>query len=234
MKVIILAGGKGTRLHPLTKKIPKPMILINGKPIILRIIEIYLNYGFNDFIIAGGYKKEIISNYFKNKKLNFKIKIIDTGKNSMTGGRILKLEKITGNNRFLLTYGDAIGDINIKKLINFHLKKGKEITVTGVRPPSRFGVMEIIKNEVVSFKEKVQMKSGWINGGFFVIEPKFINSIKNFNTILEGEPLEKAAKNNKLGCFKHTGFWQCVDTLRDKDVLENYINEKEKNLYFRG
>ena len=222
MKVVILAGGFGTRLSEYTKSIPKPMVKINGKPILVYIIEHYLKYGFNDFYIALGYKGNYIKNFFKKNKFNCKINLIDTGLKTMTGGRLKRLKKKIKNETFLLTYGDGVSDVNLQKLVKFHKKKNKLITLTAVRPPARFGAIKIKGNKVKTFKEKSKLDEGWINGGFFVVEPKFLNFIKNDKTFLEREPLEKASKKNQLLAFKHNGFWQCMDTKRDKDYLEKY------------
>ena len=227
MKVVILAGGLGTRLSKFTKTIPKPMVKIGNIPIILHIINIYSNFGHKDFFIAAGYQKEIIHKFFNKFKTNCNIKIINTGKDSMTGGRILKLKKYIGNERFLLTYGDGVSTVNIKKLIQFHIRQQKIITVTAVRPPARFGELTINGCLVSKFKEKTQMNKGWINGGFFVVEPTFFNFLKNKNTILEKEPLEKMAELNQLSAFKHDGFWACMDTNRDKDNLHKLVKEKK-------
>ena len=226
MKVVILAGGMGTRISEYTKTIPKPMIKVCGKPIIHRIIDHYMKYGHNEFFIALGYKGKVIKEYFKKKKFTNKIKIhlIETGKNTMTGGRLKKLKKYL-NDTFLLTYGDGLSNINLNKLINFHKKNKKLITLTAVRPPARFGAIKIKNNVVKYFREKNSLDSGWINGGFFVINPKFIDYIKKDSTYLEQEPFKRATKNKQLLAFKHKGFWQCMDTLRDKEILENKIKE---------
>ena len=226
MKVVILAGGMGTRISEYTKTIPKPMIKVCGKPIIHRIIDHYMKYGHNEFFIALGYKGKVIKEYFKKKKFTKKIKIhlIETGKNTMTGGRLKKLKKYL-NETFLLTYGDGVANINLNKLINFHKKNKKLITLTAVRPPARFGAIKIKNNVVKYFREKNSLDSGWINGGFFVINPKFIDYIKKDSTYLEQEPFKRATKNKQLLAFKHKGFWQCMDTLRDKEILENKIKE---------
>ncbi len=227
MKVIILAGGLGTRISEYTKTIPKPMIKICGKPIIQRIIDHYYSYGHKEFYIALGYKGEIVRKYFKNIKKNKKIKIhlIDTGKNTMTGGRLKRLKKFL-NETFLLTYGDGLSNINLRKLINFHKRNKKLITLTAVRPPARFGAIKISGKIVKLFREKSSLDTGWINGGFLVIEPKFINLIKNDKTLLEKEPFLLATKKKQLLAYKHNGFWQCMDTLRDKIILEKKIKEK--------
>jgi glucose-1-phosphate cytidylyltransferase len=222
MKVIILAGGLGSRLSKYTSTLPKPMVKIGKIPIIEHIMNLYVKNGFDNFIIAAGYKGEIIKKYFK-KNQKFNVKVIDTGEKTLTGGRILRLKKYINNERFMLTYGDGIADIDIKKLLNFHIKNNKMITITAVRPPARFGVIEIKKNLVIDFKEKIQMRHGWINGGFFVVEPKFLKLIKNDNSILEREPLEKAAQKKQLVAYKHNYFWQCMDTNRDKEHLENLL-----------
>ena len=228
MKVVILAGGLGTRISEYTKTIPKPMIKVCGKPIIHRIIDHYVKYGHTEFYIALGYKGEVIKNYFKKQKLDKKIKInlIDTGKNTMTGGRLKRLKKFL-DKKFLLTYGDGLSSVNLKKLISFHNKNNKLITLTAVRPPARFGVIKINGKIVEYFREKNSLDAGWINGGFFVIEPKFIDLIKNDQTFLEQEPFKISTKRKQLLAYKHKGFWQCMDTLRDKEILENKIKEKK-------
>ena len=225
MKVVILAGGLGTRLSEYTKSIPKPMVKINGKPILIHIINHYLKYGFDNFYIALGYKGNFIKNYFKKNRVNFKVNLIDTGLKTMTGGRLKRLKKKLGNDTFLLTYGDGISNVNLNKLIKFHKKNKKLITLTAVRPPARFGAIKILGNKVKTFKEKSKLDEGWINGGFFVVEPKFLNFIKDDSTFLEREPLERASKNNQLLAFKHNGFWQCMDTKRDKDFLEQKLKK---------
>ncbi len=251
MKVIILAGGFGTRISEYTSLIPKPMIPINGKPIIEHIMEIYSKSGYKDFYLALGYKSKVIKEYFynyeilnsdfkinlNNKKIipfnqsnkDWNINLIDTGINTMTGGRLKRLKKYIGNETFLLTYGDAVTDLNINDVVNYHKLHKKMVTVTGVRPPARFGELTINKNnEVIEFKEKPNIQEGWINGGFFVIEPEFLNYIKDDSSILEKDPLEKVAKSNELIAFLHEGFWHCIDTKRDKDNLEELIKSGEK------
>ena len=225
MKVVILAGGLGTRISEYTRNIPKPMIKIKGEPILLRIMKHYYKFGFNDFYIASGYKGKIIKNYFKNKKFNFKVNIIDTGLSTMTGGRVLRLKKILKSETFLLTYGDGLSDVNIKKLISFHKKSKNYVTLTAVRPPARFGAIKLHGNRVKVFKEKSRLDEGWINGGFFVMSPKIFKFIKNDKSYLERQPLENLSKKNKLGAYKHFGFWQCMDTLRDKEILEKKIKK---------
>ena len=226
MKVVILAGGLGTRISEYTKTIPKPMIKIKNKPILRIIIDHYMNYGFNDFYIALGYKGNVIRNYFNNNRIkNCKINLINTGENTMTGGRIKRLKRFLKDERFMLTYGDGVSNLNLKKLLNFHKKNKKLVTLTAVRPPARFGAIKIKGNRVNYFKEKSKLDEGWINGGYFVIEPEFLKYIKNDQTFLEKEPLEKVAKNKQLMAFKHTDFWQCMDTKRDKENLEKIINK---------
>jgi len=227
MKVVILAGGYGTRLSEYTKLIPKPMVKVGGKPIILRIINLYKKYGFKEFYIALGYKGNVIRNFFKEKVKDVKINLIETGKNTMTGGRLKRLKKYLDNETFLMTYGDGVSDINIKKLINFHKKNKSVITLTAVRPPARFGSIKIKGDYIYYFKEKSSVDEGWINGGFFVIEPKIFKYIKNDKTYLEREPFEKLAKKKSIKAFKHKGFWQCMDTKRDKDLLDKIIKEKK-------
>ncbi|MDB9767985.1 sugar phosphate nucleotidyltransferase [Candidatus Pelagibacter sp.] len=228
MKVVILAGGQGTRISEYTKTIPKPMIKICGKPIIQRIIDHYYKYGHREFYIALGYKGDVIKKYFKKKKMNKEVKInlIETGKNTMTGGRLKRLKKFL-DKTFLLTYGDGLSNVNLKRLVEFHKKNKKLITLTAVRPPARFGVIKIKGKIVKYFREKNTLDAGWINGGFFVMEPKFINYIKNDKIFLEQEPFKAATKKKQLLAFRHEGFWQCMDTLRDKKVLEDKIKEKK-------
>tara|TARA_Y100000766_G_scaffold163344_1_gene140427 strand:+ start:155 stop:916 length:762 start_codon:yes stop_codon:yes gene_type:complete len=251
MKVVILAGGFGTRISEYTSLIPKPMIRIGGKPIIEHIMEIYSKFGHKDFYLALGYKSEVIKEYFFNYEIlnsdfkvslnnmnitpysksrkNWNINLINTGINSMTGGRLKRLKNYIGNETFLLTYGDAVTDLNINEVINYHKSHGKMVTITGVRPPARFGELTINQNnEVIEFNEKPNIQVGWINGGFFVIEPEFLNYISDDSSILEREPLESAAKINQLVAFLYEGFWHCIDTKRDKDNLEEIINSGKK------
>ena len=228
MKIVILAGGLGTRISELTNVIPKPMIKIAGKPIIQRIIDHFISFGYKEFYIAVGYKGNLIREYFnkrKNKK-GIKIKCVNTGKNTMTGGRIKKLKKYL-NDTFIVTYGDGLSSVNVDKLVKFHKKRKKLVTLTAVRPPARFGAIKISKDIVKYFREKNSLDEGWINGGFFVMEKKFLKFIKNDNTFLEREPFEKFTKKKQLIAFKHYGFWQCMDTLRDKEILEKKISSKK-------
>ena len=221
MKVILLAGGFGTRLSEYTDLIPKPMVEIGGKPILKHIMEMYARYNHKNFYVALGYKGEVIKKYFSEKPSDWEVNLIDTGKNTMTGGRIKRLQKFVGNETCMLTYGDGLADINFDSLLKFHKSHGKLVTISAVRPPARFGVIELEGDSVKSFKEKSKMNQGWINGGFFVIEPDFFNFIESDKTYLEREPLERVAKEGQLFAYKHNGFWQCMDTKRDKDYLED-------------
>ena len=229
MKVVILAGGLGTRISEYTKIIPKPMIKVNKKPLIYYIMKHYANYGFKDFYIALGYKGHIIKKYFEKKNFGWNINLIDTGQKTMTGGRLKRLKRYLGNEPFMLTYGDGLSNVNIKKLLNFHKKNKKLVTLTAARPPARFGAIKILGNKVKYFKEKSKLDEGWINGGFFVMQPEFLNYIKNDQTFLEREPMELLTKKNQLVAFKHDDFWQCMDTKRDMDNLNIIL---KKNNYF--
>ena len=237
MKTVILAGGLGTRLGQLTSKIPKPMVNIGNMPLIWHLINIYVYYGHNDFIIALGYKSKIIKDFFKTKKINqkkiidhiyckslsgkiIKITLVDTGLHTLTGGRLLRLKKYLKNGTFMLTYGDGLSNVNINNLKKFHKNHKKIVTVTGVHPIARFGELNLKGKRVKNFKEKPQVNNGWINGGFFVMEPKIFKYLKNDKTILEGNPLEKLARTNQLMAYLHEGFWYCMDTPRDKDNLD--------------
>jgi glucose-1-phosphate cytidylyltransferase len=223
MKVVILAGGFGTRLSEYTDTIPKPMVPIGGKPIIEHIINIYSSYGHKEFFIALGYKGEVLKNYFNNFNKELKINLIDTGSDTMTGGRLKKLEKHLSNETFLLTYGDGISDININELIDFHNKHKKIVTISAVRPPARFGSLSLEGSNVLNFKEKKQLGDSWINGGFFVINPNFFKFLKDDTTVLEKEPLETVTRLKEIQAFKHEGFWQCMDHKLDKDYLEELV-----------
>tara|TARA_E500000178_G_scaffold343621_1_gene390674 strand:+ start:588 stop:1289 length:702 start_codon:yes stop_codon:yes gene_type:complete len=232
MNVVILAGGQGSRISEYTKTIPKPMIKVNGKPIILRIMNHFSKWGFTNFYIALGYKGEEIKKFFKNKKKNWNINLIDTGKKTMTGGRLKRLKKYLGKDNFLMTYGDGVSNVNLKKLVNFHKRNKKLVTLTAVRPPARFGYLKIKGNLVNYFKEKSATDEGWINGGFFVINPKFLKYIKDDQTFLEKEPLEKITKKKQLSAYKHKSFWHCMDTIRDKRKLDKILkNKKFKKIF---
>ena len=227
MKVIILAGGFGTRLSEYTSTIPKPMIHVGNKPILHHIMQFYANFGHTDFYVALGYKGEVIKKYFSNIDSDWNINLIDTGSNSMTGGRVKRLQKFIGKETFMLTYGDGLSDININNLISFHKNHRKMVTISAVRPPARFGALKLKDSEVVSFKEKSQLTESWINGGFFVMEPNFFEMLSSDETVLEKEPLEKAASTKELIAFRHEGFWQCMDHKLDKDLLDEMCSKKE-------
>ena len=221
MKVIILAGGLGTRLAEYTHSVPKPMVEIGGEPILSHIMRIFKSYNFNEFIIAAGYKNEVISKYYKNSNEFKNLKIIDTGQDTMTGGRILRLKSlISEDENFFMTYGDGLCNVNLDKLKEFHLKNNKIATITAVHPPVRFGELEIEDIKVKKFEEKSQAKAGWINGGFFILNYKIFSYIKNDSTLFEREPMERLTQKENLVAFKHEGFWKCMDNLRDKIILD--------------
>ena len=227
MKIVILCGGKGTRLSEETRKIPKPMVKIGKKPILIHIMDYYKSFGFDNFILAVGYKQNIIRDYFKKNRTFNSVKVVDTGQNTLTGGRVLRLKKYFNKEEtFLLTYGDGVTNLNLKNLIRFHKKNRKIATMTAVKPPVRFGELMIKKNIVKKFEEKPQSSSGWINGGFFVLNYKIFKYIKNDLIMLEREPLEKLVKIKQLVAYKHNGFWQCMDTLRDKILLNKIFKKK--------
>jgi glucose-1-phosphate cytidylyltransferase len=227
MKVVILAGGLGTRISEYTKSIPKPMIKVGKFPLLIHIMKHYSSFGYKDFYIALGYKGRVIKEYFKKKKFNWNINLINTGQNTMTGGRLKRLKKYLGNKDFFLTYGDGLSNVNLKKLLKFHKKNKKLVTLTAVRPPARFGAIKIKSNLVNYFKEKSKMDEGWINGGFFIVSSKFINFIKGDKTYLEREPLEKVTKIKQLAAYRHYGFWQCVDTKRDLILINKILKDKK-------
>ncbi len=220
MKVILLAGGFGTRMSEYTGMIPKPMVQIGEKPILWHIMNFYAQHKHKDFFVALGYKGEIIKEYFSKIPEKWNINLIDTGQKTMTGGRVKRLQKFIGNETCMLTYGDGLSDINLNSLIDFHKSHRKLITVSAVRPPARFGAIKLSDDRVISFKEKSHLEEGWINGGFFVIEPDFFNFIDGDDTYLEREPLERAVRKGELFAYKHKGFWHCMDTKRDLDNLE--------------
>ena len=227
MKVVILAGGHGTRIAEYTKTIPKPMIKVGNKPLIYHIMKHYSKYGYKNFYIALGYKGHVIKKYFRKNFFDWNINLIETGKNTMTGGRLKRLKKILGKDRFMMTYGDGLSNVNLNKLLKFHKRNKKQLTLTAVRPPARFGAIKITGSRVNYFKEKSKLDEGWINGGFFVIEPEFLKTIKNDKTYLEREPFENLAKKRQLSAFKHHGFWQCMDTKRDKDILDKLLKKRK-------
>jgi len=226
MKVIILAGGLGTRISEETETKPKPMVLLDDKPIIWHLMNIYAMQGYDDFIIATGYKGEVISNWV-DSTLNekWKVRAFDTGPNTMTAGRIKKCMELVPGERVMVTYGDGLGNVNIKKLINFHKAKGRKATVTAVRPPARFGVLETDDGLVKHFGEKNQADAGWINGGFFVLESDVANMINSDLELFETDTLPALTEMNQLAAYSHEGFWQPMDTLREKEILANYARE---------
>ena len=226
MKIVILCGGAGSRIAHETNKIPKPMIMVNRKPILIRIMEHYKKYGFDDFILACGYKFEIIQRYFKKNKRFKKVKIVNTGNKTLTGKRLYKLKKYLKNEEnFMLTYGDGISSLNIKKLVKFHKKKNKYATVTAVNPPSAFGELIMKKNKVKKFNEKKRSKHNWINGGFFVFNIKIFKLLKNINSMLEDDLMSDLVKNKQLIAYKYLGFWKCLDTYKDKIELEKILKK---------
>lgn len=243
MKVVILAGGFGTRLSEYTGTIPKPMVEVGGRPVLWHIMNLYAHYGYNDFVLALGYKAEVIKEYFLNyhalnsdftidlstgekqyrsrSTTDWKVTLVDTGLNTLTGGRVGRLRDLLKDAPFMLTYGDGVCDVNIADLVKFHRSHGKLVTVTAVHPSARFGELSITADGNVSeFKEKPQTHDGWINGGFFVMEPSFLNTINGDDTILERSPLEAVASQGELMAYRHSGFWQCMDTIRDRNSLE--------------
>ena len=243
MKAVILAGGLGTRISEESYLRPKPMIEIGGHPILWHIMKIYYQHGIDEFIICAGYKQHMIKEYFADYFLHcsdvtfdfgekektiihstssekWKVTVVDTGLNTMTGGRIKRIRKYLGNEPFLLTYGDGVSDVDVTKLIEFHKAHGKLATLTAVHPVGRFGVLDLKKDEIRSFGEKTESQTDWINGGYMVIDPKVIDYIEGDETTFEKEPLERLASEGQLMAYKHNGFWQCMDTLRDKQKLE--------------
>ena len=247
MKVVILAGGFGTRISEESHLRPKPMLEIGEQPIMWHIMKSYSHYGYNEFIICAGYKQQVIKEYFadyflhrsditfdftkgnnvtihNNNTEKWKVTVIDTGLNTMTGGRIKKIQEHIGNETFMMTYGDGVCDIDISKLVAFHKSQGKLATLTAVQPGGRYGTLEINKNNEISrFTEKRKEDGGWINGGFMVLEPQVINYIDGDSTTFEREPLEKLSSEGQLNAYMHEGFWQCMDTLRDKQYLEELL-----------
>ena len=227
MKVVILAGGFGTRLSEYTDTIPKPMVPIGNLPMVHHIINIYAKYGHKDFYIALGYKGDVIKKYFNKKVEDLNINLIDTGSETLTGGRVKRLEKYLNKEKFLLTYGDGLSNININDLISFHNSHKKIVTMSAVRPPARFGALMLRDDKIIKFKEKVQLNDNWINGGFFVINPNFFQYLKDDQTILEKDPIENLVKDDEIRAFRHEGFWQCMDHKVDKDYLDNLVKEKK-------
>ena len=248
MKVVILAGGFGTRISEQTELLPKPMIQIGNKPILWHIMKSFSDHNFREFYLALGYKSEIVKEFFlnyhalnsdfsvnlsdgkidilKKEKLSWIVNAIDTGLNTMTGGRMKRLKEIIPDKTFFLTYGDGVSDVNLTELLRFHQSHGKMATVTAVRPTARFGELNLNEDDVESFEEKPQLQKGWISGGFFVFNREFFDLIDGDHTLLEREPLEKAAMQGELKAFKHDGFWQCMDTKRDHELLQKMYESK--------
>jgi len=244
VKVVILAGGFGTRLAEYTETVPKPMVTVGGRPMLWHIMKTYAAFGHKDFYLALGYKADMVKEYFLNYRalnadftvdlasggvephqtddVDWRVTLVDTGLSSMTGGRVRRMRKYIGDDRFFLTYGDGVAGIDLDELLRFHRQHGKMVTVTAVRPSARFGELEMDHDgrRVLSFKEKPQAGEGWINGGYFVVEPAFFDLIDDDATVLEQAPLERAAAVGELMAFTHTGYWQCMDTKRDRDALE--------------
>ena len=246
LPLLILAGGLGTRLSEYTGTIPKPMVIIGDKPIISHIINYYVKFGVSNVYIGLGYKKDVIIDYFKKNSSNFhkhnsdlsianiiinkkliKINLVNTGIKTMTGGRVKRLLKFFKDENFFLTYGDGLANVNIKKLLSFHYRNKALMTLTAVRPPARFGYVKLSKYRVESFREKSQIDLGWINGGFFVVNKKINQYIKDDTTFLERGPMERLSKKGLLYAFKHRFFWQCMDTKRDKDLFDNLFKQKK-------
>lgn len=230
MKIVILCGGKGTRLSEETRKLPKPLVQIGSKPILWHIIKYFFSFGYNEFILASGYKFGEIKKYFINNKIDdCKINVVNTGLNTLTGGRLLRLKKyFKADETFMMTYGDGLSDVNLEMLIKFHYKKKKIATLTAVRPPVRFGELKInFSNRVTAFEEKNQSTKNWINGGFFILNSKIFNFIKDDKTIFERDTVIKLVKKKELNAYKHFKFWQCMDTMRDK-ILLNKIWKNRK------
>lgn len=246
MKAVILAGGYGTRISEESHLRPKPMIEIGGMPILWHIMKWYSKFGINEFIICAGYKQDIIKEWFANYFIHtsditfdftsgnevivhtkhaepWKVTVVDTGLDTMTGGRIKRIQKYVGNEAFCLTYGDGVSDVDIAALVAFHQKGGRVATLTGVQPDGRFGIMDLDGNTIQSFREKSKEDMGWINGGFMVLEPAIFDYLDGDSCVLERTPLEILATKGQLDCYKHNGFWQCMDTLRDKEKLEKMI-----------
>jgi glucose-1-phosphate cytidylyltransferase len=226
MKLVILAGGYGTRMNEESKMIPKPMSTIGGKPILWHIMKRYSFYGINDFIICCGYKGDKIKEYFLENKESWDVSCIDTGLETMTGGRLKRIQKLV-NDTFCFTYGDTLNDLNIKKLIEFHKEMKTLATITACIPPEKYGVLEINQKKVTSFKEKISRTDIWVNGGFFVLEPEIFDYIKNDLTIWEKEPLEKLVEINQLSAYQHHGFYQHMDTMKEKEFLNKLWNNGE-------
>jgi glucose-1-phosphate cytidylyltransferase len=243
LKVVLLAGGRGTRLAEETSIRPKPMVEIGGQPMLWHLMAVYASHGFHDFIVACGYKGEIIKEFFHNyavhhsdfevdlrsgalrllnsSSINWRVSVIDTGLDTMTGGRLLRLRPLLDDGTFMVTYGDGLGNVDVKALLEFHRRHGRLATVTAVRPPARFGDLSLEGDGVRSFAEKPQTHEGWINGGFFVFEPGVLDYVAGDETSLEQGPLDRLAAEGQLMAFRHAGFWQPMDTIREKELLES-------------
>ena len=220
MKAVILAGGRGTRLSEETQMRPKPMLKIGEKPVLWHIMKIFSHYNINDFVICCGYKGEIIKEYFENISEKWNIDLVDTGLDTMTGGRIKRIQKYIDNKRFFLLYGDDLKSVNIPELLNFHIKNKKLVTVTAAQPPGRFGILKLDKDNVIEMREKPPGDESWINGGYYVLEPEIFNYLSKDSDVWEGEPLHKLIKEKQVSAFKYNGIYQPLDTLRDKINLE--------------
>ncbi len=223
MRVVILAGGRGTRLGDQTSARPKPMVEVGGRPLLWHIMHIYGNQGFRDFLVAAGYRGEIILDYFRRWPPNgtWSVEVVDTGLDTMTGGRLLRLRSRIGEEPFLVTYGDGLGDVDLGALFRFHRSHGRLATVTAVRPPPRFGALTLEGDTVVEFSEKPPAREGWINGGFFVFEPGIFEYLKGDSTVLERQTLPRLAAEGQLMAWRHEGFWQPMDAPRDQEALES-------------
>ncbi len=220
MKAVILAGGRGTRLSEETQMRPKPMLKIGEKPALWHIMKIFSHYNINDFVICCGYKGEIIKEYFENISEKWNIDLVDTGLDTMTGGRIKRIQKYIDNKRFFLLYGDDLKSVNIPELLNFHIKNKKLVTVTAAQPPGRFGILKLDEDNVIEMREKPPGDESWINGGYYVLEPEIFNYLSKDSDVWEGEPLHKLIKEKQVSAFKYNGIYQPLDTLRDKINLE--------------
>lgn len=244
MKTVILAGGFGTRISEESYLRPKPMIEIGGQPILWHIMKLYSHYGYHDFIICLGYKGYIIKEYFADYFLHtsdvtfdlannqmtvhnnysdpWKVTLVDTGLNTMTGGRIKRIQSYIGNEPFMLTYGDGVSNVNIQRLVEFHKSHGKTATITSIQPEGRFGIVDLQGDQIQAFREKDKNDSGWVNAGFMVFQPNFFDFIENDSIMLENEPLQALAASGQIMAYRHNGFWQCMDTQRDKKKLEDF------------
>ena len=250
MKVVILAGGFGTRISEESHLRPKPMVEVGGMPVLWHVMKYYSSFGLNEFIICAGYKQNVIKEWFADYYINhsdvtfdfvkkekitvhatesdpWRVTVVDTGLNTMTGGRIKRIGRYLADEPFCMTYGDGVSNVDIAKELEFHKKHGKLATLTAVHPDSRFGVLDIQSNQIMAFREKSDADVGWINGGFMILDPKVLDYIEGDNTVFERDPLEKLVADGQLMAFRHRGFWQCMDTLRDKERLEGLWNSKK-------